>query len=56
MPGWTVYHAIVTSNTNIRKTNIGYCPKVPAPATEFDDLLSIHVSRLDLKRIRVDGA
>ena len=57
MPGWTVYHAIVTSNTNIRKTNMGYCPLVPAPATEFNtaysyDLLSIHVliikSRLDL--------
>ena len=43
MRGWTAYHAIVTSNTNIRKTNIGYCPMVPASATEFNIVYTVMI-------------
>ena len=43
MPRWTVYLAIVTSNKNIHKTNIGYCPMVPAPATEFNTVYTVMI-------------
>ncbi len=35
-PGWTVYHALMTDNTNIKKTKIGYCPMIPASAVDFN--------------------
>lgn len=41
MPGWTVYHTIVTSKVNISQTNIGYCPMIPAPATDFNTVYTM---------------
>ena len=39
VPGWTVYHATITTKQISIKTPIGYCPMIPAPATDFKHCL-----------------
>ena len=41
VPGWTVFHAIVTPNQNVKETNIGYCPMIPASSAEFDTIYTM---------------
>ena len=41
IPGWTVFHAVVTSKVDIAKTNIGYCPMIPATATDFNTVYTM---------------
>ncbi|MES9881199.1 MAG: hypothetical protein ABW185_10000 [Sedimenticola sp.] len=41
IPGWTVYHAAVTYNMNPQKTKIGYCPMIPASATEMNTIYTM---------------
>ena len=51
MPGWTVYHPTATSDTNIRKTNILYCPMVHAPATEFNTVYTVTICLQSMFRL-----
>ena len=32
VPGWTIYHGVVSQEGNVIKTNIGYCPMLPGAA------------------------
>ena len=41
VPGWTVYHATITTKQTSIKTAIGYCLMIPAPATDFNTVYSI---------------
>ena len=41
VPGWTVYHATITTKQTSIKTAIGYCPMIPAPATDFNTVYSM---------------
>ena len=41
VPSWTVYHATITTKQTSIKSAIGYCPMIPAPATNFDTVYSM---------------
>ena len=41
VPGWTVYHATITTKQTSIKTAIGYCLMIPAPATDFNTVYSM---------------
>ena len=41
VPSWTVYHATNASKQTSIKTTIGYCPMIPAPATDFNTVYSM---------------
>ena len=41
LPGWTVYHAYVSHRIRVPKTRIGYCPMIPASASEFNTVYTM---------------
>ena len=41
VPGWTVYHATITTKQTSIKTAIGYCPVIPTLATDFNTVYSM---------------
>ena len=41
VPGWTVYHATITTKQTSIKTAVGYCPMIHTPATDFDTVYSM---------------
>ena len=41
VPGWTVYHATLTTKGIPDKTRIGYCPMIPASATEMNTVYTM---------------
>ena len=41
VPSWTFYHATITIKQTSIKTAIGYCPMIPAPATDFNTVYSM---------------
>jgi hypothetical protein len=42
IPGWTVYHAALSTKYALsKKTNIGYCPMIPATAVDFNTVYTV---------------
>ena len=41
LPGWTVFHARVSHKACVQKTNIGYCPMIPASATQYNTVYTM---------------
>ena len=41
IPGWTVFHAYVSHKLHVPTTRIGYCPMIPASATEFNTVYTM---------------
>ena len=41
IPVWTVYHAYLSHKIRVPKTRIGYCPMIPASATEFNTVYTM---------------
>ena len=41
VPGWTVFHSRICKEQNPKKTEIGYCPMLPASATEMNTIYTM---------------
>ena len=41
VPGWTVYHATITTKQTRINTATGYCPMIPTLATDFNTVYSM---------------